>query len=285
MKKAALRVRLDAGYRDHVILRDLCLDLAPGERLGLLGASGAGKSTLVLALFGLLPHRGGWARGEVEVDGRNLLTCSDREARSLRGRTLALVPQSSIAALNPALSLQVHFEHAWRAHRDPRPADLQRRITELLDRVTLPHSPDFLKRKPGQISVGQAQRCTLALALLHQPSVIIADEPTSALDAVTQHDVTALLRETSEESGTALLFVSHDLLSVLRLCTGVALLSEGCIGERLAFKDLLAAKHPSLRRILATLPVPVDVLVRNMDLVMDNGTEVSSTELLPTPSL
>ena len=278
-----LSVQMNAGYRDQVILRDLQFDLASGERLGLLGSSGAGKSTLVLAMLGLLPYRGGWARGRVLLDGRDLLAISTREARTLRGRAIALVPQSSMAALNPALSLQAHFEHAWRAHRVANAEQLRQRAQELLQRVALPSSAEFLKRKPGQISVGQAQRCTLALALLHRPLVIVADEPTSALDPVTQADVAELLRATCQEHGTALLFVSHDLLSVLRLCTGVAVLSHGSITERLPVADLMNATDPLLRQLLGTLPVPVDVLLRHMRDESGHGTEVQAEEALPPP--
>ncbi len=188
----------------------------------------------------------------------------EREARSLRGRAFALVPQSPLTALNPALSLQTHFEQAWKAHRSADRTQLQRRVTDLFRRVNLPSDEAFLRRKPGQISVGQAQRGTLALALLHGPAVLIADEPTSALDPVTQVEVLDLLRETSEEHEAALLFVSHDLLSVLRLCSSVAVLSGGLVAERLPVDQIAEATDPTLRCLLGTLPVPADVLLQHI---------------------
>ena len=263
MSEPVLSVRsLSAGYGKQAVIHELDLSLHRGERFGLLGPSGSGKSTLLLALLGLLPQRGGWVRGEVWLGDRNLLTLSGREARSLRGRAISLVPQSPLSALNPALSLQKHFEQCWKAHRSTDKAQLQQRMADLLQRVHLPSNAAFLGRKPGQISVGQAQRCTLALALLHRPALLIADEPTSSLDAVTQSEVVNLLRELSEEQGAALLFVSHDLLSVLRLCSSVAILSGGRLAETLPTEEIVFAQNETLRHLLQALPVPAELLLR-----------------------
>ncbi len=262
MSAPVLEVQLSAGYGDRIILDQLHLSLEPGERFGLLGTSGAGKSTLLLALLGLLPWRGGWTRGEVVVRGRNLLAMKEKEARQFRGKVIALVPQSPVSALNSELSLKTHFQEAWRAHEPASKARLALRMEGLLHRVQLPADAAFLKRRPGQISVGQAQRCALALALLHRPSVLIADEATSALDPATQAEILTLLRDVSEEENTALLFVSHDLLSVLRLCTRFALLHEGHIAEQRPVEQADAAQHPVLQRLLRTLPVPATVLLQ-----------------------
>lgn len=285
MKKPVLDVHLSAGYGSRTILDELTFSVAPGERLGLVGSSGAGKSTLLLALLGLLPWRGGWARGEVRLDGVNLLSLKEREARKLRGKVLALVPQSPVSALNSALSLDRHFKEAWRAHEKPDNRLLAHRTETLLRRVQLPADPGFLKRKPGEISVGQAQRCALALALLHRPALVIADEPTSALDPATQVEVLNLLQEISREDGTAMLFVSHDILSVFRLCQRVALLHRGRIDECLPIEQIANAEHPALRDLLRTLPVPPEVLLRHLSaepttlLAQGHGTQVMTPSL------
>ena len=259
-----LSVRLSAGYGKRTMLHDVAFSLRPGERFGLIGTSGAGKSTLLLALLGLLPWRGGWARGEVNIRGTNLLALKEREARRLRGKVLALVPQSPASALNSALSLETHFTEAWRAHEPADAVRLANRLESLLRRVQLPSDTAFLKRKPGQISVGQAQRCALALALLHRPALLVADEPTSALDPSTQVDVLALLREITAEEGAGLLFVSHDLLSVVRLCSRVAVLHEGRLPECLDVNQLQHAQHPAFRALLRTLPVPPEILLQHV---------------------
>ncbi len=259
--EALLRVSLEAAYPGKTVLRDIHFELRRGEVLGLVGTSGAGKSTLVLALLGLLPWRGGRVTGEVEVEGENLLARSERRLREVRGRKVALIPQSPMTALNAAISLQSHFVEAWNAHESSGRAALHARMRDLLAEVQLPSDPDFLRRRPPQISVGQAQRVLIALALLHRPALIIADEPTSALDPVTQAQIVDLLRRVNRRHETAVLYVSHDLVSVLRLCDRIAILDCGTIAECLPVDELSKASHPSTRALLDTLPVPLDLLL------------------------
>jgi peptide/nickel transport system ATP-binding protein len=259
--EALLRVNLHAAFPGKTVLEDIRFQLQHGEILGLAGTSGAGKSTLVLSLLGLLAWRSGRVGGEVVLEGENLLALNERRLRELRGRKLALIPQSPMTALNSAISLQSHFVEAWKAHvNNGRPA-LEQRMHELLAEVQLPSDREFLRRRPSQISVGQAQRVLIALALLHRPALIIADEPTSALDPVTQAQIIDLLRRLNRRHGTALLYVSHDLVSVLQLCDRVAILDSGTIAECLPVDELAEARHASTRALLATLPVPLDVLL------------------------
>ncbi len=256
-----LRVSLKAGYGQTRVLENTSFDLNRGEAFGLIGTSGAGKSTLVMSLLGLQRRRGGYATGEVLFEGANLLTMPEREARRLRGRRFALVPQSPLNALNGALSLRTHFEQAWRAHERPNRPAFEARVRELFAQMQLPDGPGFLLRRPAQISVGQAQRVLIALALLHRPSLLIADEPTSALDPVTQVEVVRLLRRLNRENGTALLYISHDLLSVLQLCDRVAVLDRGRIVECLEADTIeQRAQHEATLALLRALPVPARVL-------------------------
>src|SRR4051794_33466403 len=157
-RSTLLRVDLQAGYSAKPVLRDIRFELNRGEVLGLVGTSGAGKSTLVLALLGLLPWRGGRVRGEVLLEGTNLLELPERQIRLLRGRTVSLIPQSPMTALNSAISLRRHFYEAWRAHEGNGRLKWNERVLELLSDVQLPLDPDFLLRRPTEISVGQAQR-------------------------------------------------------------------------------------------------------------------------------
>jgi peptide/nickel transport system ATP-binding protein len=276
---ALLRVRLRASYGDRTVLNDVSFDLHAGEVLGLVGTSGAGKSTLVLALLGLLPWRGGVVTGEVLIGGKNLLLMKEREARKIRGKVIALVPQSPMTSLNSAVSLMRHFEEAWRAHESSGNAVLVARLKELMAQVHLPCDKEFLTRRPSQISVGQAQRMSMALALLHKPAVLVADEPTSALDPVTQAEVVRLLRKLSVETGTTLLYISHDLVSVLQLCDRLAVLSGGSIVECLPIAAVANAVHPSTRALLASLPVPARVLLQHR--LSGGGEAVSGDASLP----
>lgn len=257
-----LHVRLDASYAGCPVLHDVRLELQHGEVLGLVGSSGAGKSTLVLSLLGLLPWRGGSVTGEVLLQGENLLEMPERKLRALRGRAVGFIPQSPMSALNPALSLARHFREAWLAHQRLAGDALKERMSALLDEVQLPSNRDFLSRRPAEISVGQAQRVLIALALLHEPALLVADEPTSALDPVTQTQIVDLLRRLNCAHSASLLYVSHDLVSVLGLCHRIAVLEAGTIVESLDVANLSRARHPATRRLLQTLPVPPEVLLR-----------------------
>jgi ABC-type glutathione transport system ATPase component len=260
-----LRVALQASYAGTAVLRDVRFQLERGEVLGLVGTSGAGKSTLVQSLLGLLPWRGGRVTGEVLLSGQNLLALRGRELRKLRGLEIALIPQSPMTALNAAISLQTHFSEAWRAHQKSGCAALAERLQSLLAEVQLPSNPEFLRSRPSQISVGQAQRVLIALALLHQPALIIADEPTSALDPVTQTQIVDLLKRLNRLHGTTLLYISHDLISVLQLSDRIAVLDAGTIVENLRVTEIGRARHPATLALLKALPVPPDVLLSYRD--------------------
>ena len=261
-----LAVRLRAGYGKQAVLDGVEFAMGAGERLGLVGTSGAGKSTLVLALLGLLPWRGGWAEGEVRLEGVNLLGLREREARRLRGRRVALVPQSPMSALNGAVTLRKHFEEAWRAHERGLGERFEARVRELMAQVRLPGDAGFLARLPGAVSVGQAQRVVLAMALLHRPALLVADEPTSALDPVTQVEILELLREVNRETGAAVLYISHDLLSVLRFARRLAVLADGRLVEQVGVEELAGGgRHQATQDLLRTLPVPVEALLAHRD--------------------
>ena len=264
-KEILLRVELQAGYAGKQVLHDVRFELKRGEVLGLVGTSGAGKSTLVQSLLGLLPWRGGRVTGEVILHGQNLLALSEREFRKLRGREVALIPQSPMTALNSAISLQTHFNEAWKAHEKSGRAALAERLETLLAEVQLPSDTEFLRRRPSQISVGQAQRVLIALALLHRPALIIADEPTSALDPVTQTQIVDLLRNLNRQYGTSLLYISHDLISVLQLSDRIAVLDAGTIVENLPIAEIGQARHAATLALLRALPVPPDVLLAYRD--------------------
>ncbi len=262
---ALLRVHLSAGYSTRATLSRIHFELQQGEVLGLVGSSGAGKSTLVLSLLGLLPWRGGRVTGEVLLGGRNLLELSEKQLRSIRGREIALIPQSPMTALNASISLRRHFEEAWNAHEKRGRAALEERVRGLMAESQLPSDPEFLRRRPREISVGQAQRVLIALALLHRPALIIADEPTSALDPVTQSQIVTLLRSLNRTHGMTLLYISHDLISVIQLCDRVAVLHQGAIVENLPVGQLGEARHPASLALLNALPVSPETLLRFRD--------------------
>lgn len=250
-----LDTRLSVRYRDRVVLRDLALTIEPGEIVGLAGQSGSGKSTLALALLRLLRWKGATAEGSLRLEGREILHAPEAEWRSIRGRKIALVMQSAESALNPALRLRQQLRLAWEIHARGWKETGFPRARELFSRCGLPSEPDFLDRYPSQISIGQAQRVLIAMSLLHRPALVVADEITSALDLLTQQEVLATLREVNRAYGTAILFVSHDLLALRALCGRIAILADGAIVETRPVEELFRdPRDPYTRRLLAALP-------------------------------
>lgn len=248
---ALLSARISVDYANRPgVLSGLELQIAPGEIVGLVGESGSGKSTLALALLRLLQYRGGTVRGTIEFSGRNLLEYSERQMRSVRGREIGLVLQSPLSALNPAMRIGAQMLESWRAHCDGSPD-----LAEALRGVNLPGDRGFLERYPSQLSVGQAQRVLIAMAILHRPALLIADEPTSALDVVTQSEILKLLARLNREMGMAVLFISHDLLSVASFCHRVAILQQGRIVETNSAAEIFRApRHAYTRALLAAIP-------------------------------
>ena len=213
------------------VLRSVRFHLHRGEILGLIGLSGSGKSTIALAVLRLLELRGGTVRGSIRFGGRELMACRERDLRALRGSEIAMVLQSPMSALNPALRIETQMREAWRAHR-PEPWRTARAFArQLLTSMGLPGEESFLRCYPRQLSVGQAQRVVIAMAVMHRPKLLVADEPTSALDALSQIEILELFGRLNRDLGMAILYVSHDLESVLGLCQTVAVLQEGRLVE------------------------------------------------------
>jgi peptide/nickel transport system ATP-binding protein len=243
-----LFISISASYgANKPVLRHLILEMREREILGLAGCSGSGKSTLALAIMRLLPPTCKLT-GKINFNGVDLLTISESELRSVRGREIALILQSPTAALNPMLRIGTQLREAWRAH-SPR-QDGNEEIRQALKSVSLPDDEAFLRRHPSQISVGQGQRLLIAMALLHRPAFIIADEPTSALDAITQKEILELLQQCNERFGTAILMISHDLRALESICHRVAVLDAGQIVECEAVEALLQTSKHSFTRSL-----------------------------------
>src|ERR1700690_2463361 len=239
------------------VLRGISLEIARGEVVGLVGQSGSGKSTLAMAILGLLGRQRAIVEGNIFFQGVDLLTMRERELRGLRGRALSLVLQSPLASLNPALQIRTQLQEAWRAHRASAAtkSDCDHAIHQALTSVSLPADADFLQKHASQLSVGQAQRVLIAMAVMHRPALLIADEATSALDVITQSEILELFRELNRTSGMAILYISHDLASVAGICDRIAILHEGQIVESGTTQQvLLSPRHEYTQRLMAAMP-------------------------------
>ncbi|MGA9545585.1 MAG: ABC transporter ATP-binding protein [Candidatus Sulfotelmatobacter sp.] len=236
------------------VLRDVRLEIQRGEVLGLVGQSGSGKSTLALAILGLLDKKA-QVEGTIRFQESDLVQLSERELRSLRGRAVALVLQSPLSSLNPALKIRTQLNEAWRAHASGTAADCANAIRASLQSASLPTDDDFLRKHPSQMSVGQAQRVLIAMAVMHRPALLIADEATSALDVITQSEILALFRQLNRSTGMAILYISHDLASVAGICDRIAILHQGEIVECGPTAQIFAhPQHAYTRQLMAAMP-------------------------------
>jgi ABC-type dipeptide/oligopeptide/nickel transport system ATPase component len=250
-----LSAHLSVSYAGKAVLRDVEFEIRRGEVLGLVGQSGSGKSTLAMAILGLLDAKRSRMEGTINFQDCDLLQLSERELRERRGRVLALVLQSPLSSLNPALKIRTQLKEAWRAHASGSSADCDRAIRAALESVSLPSSDEFLSKYPSQMSVGQAQRVLIAMAVTHRPALLIADEATSALDVITQSEILALFRELNRSTGMAILYISHDLASVAGICDRIAILHEGQVVECNATEAIFAnPQHEYTKRLMAAIP-------------------------------
>lgn len=253
-----LSFKISVDYPNHSgVLRDVCLQIHSGEIVGLVGESGSGKSTIALALLRLLSSKGANVSGEIIFEGEDLLNKPESQLRGIRGRRMSVVLQSPLASLNPALRIGTQLNEAWRAHSDGVVEDCGQAVLSALRNAQLPFDQEFLRRRPSQLSVGQAQRVCIAMAILHRPALLIADEATSALDTITQSEILDLFAHLNDELRMAILYISHNLISVSALCDRVAILHAGEILEVGSTQEIFTSpRHPYTQRLLSASHVP-----------------------------
>ncbi|MBT9488928.1 MAG: ABC transporter ATP-binding protein [Rubrivivax sp.] len=235
-------------------LRGVSFTLDRGQTLGLIGESGCGKSMTALALMGLLPE-GAQVQGSIQLDGTELTTLDEAAWCRLRGARLGMVFQEPMTALNPLHTVGHQIAEPLRLHRGLAAAAARAEALRLLERVQLPQAAQRLDAYPHQLSGGQRQRVVIAIALACGPDLLVADEPTTALDVTIQREVLDLLAGLVQDSGMALLLVSHDLAVMAHRVQRLLVMYAGQVVESGPAAAVFAAPaHPYTRGLLAARP-------------------------------
>lgn len=260
MSDALLQVR-DLSTQFHTqaglltAVNAVSFSLERGQIIGLVGESGSGKSVTGFSLLGLVDPPGRIASGSIRFDGQELVGMSQDGLRALRGKRIAMVFQDPMMTLNPVLSVGTQMTLAVRAHDKVSKGRARERAIEALTRVGIPDAASRLDDFPHQFSGGMRQRVAVAIAMIHSPDVIIADEPTTALDVSIQAQILHEMRELTRESGTALIWISHDLATVSSLAERLLVMYAGSIVEEgPTAKVLRNPRHPYTRGLLDSLP-------------------------------
>jgi peptide/nickel transport system ATP-binding protein len=234
---------------------DVSFALDRGEVLGLVGESGSGKSITGYSIMGLVDPPGRIVEGSIRLDGRELTSLDAEAMRNLRGNRIAMIFQDPMMTLNPVLRIDLQMTEAILAHEDVSQATALARARDALARVGIPSPDERLRAYPHQFSGGMRQRVAIAIALLNRPDLIIADEPTTALDVTIQGQILYEVQKLARETGTALVWITHDLSVVAGLADRVCVMYAGRIVEQGSTAQVLdAPAHPYTQGLLDSVP-------------------------------
>jgi oligopeptide/dipeptide ABC transporter ATP-binding protein len=241
----------------------LTFDLAKGKTLGIVGESGSGKSVTNLTILGLHDRDRTAIEGEILLDGKELLTASEREMERLRGNKMSMIFQDALASLSPYHTIGKQIGETYRKHTGASKKEARTRAIEMLTRVGIPQPDVRVDDYPHQFSGGMRQRAMIAMALVCDPELLIADEPTTALDVTVQAQIMDLLKDLQQEFGTAIIFITHDLGVIADIADDVLVMYGGRCVESGTKKEVLRdPQHPYTWGLLGSMPSldgPVDV--------------------------
>ncbi|RIV18620.1 ABC transporter ATP-binding protein [Alicyclobacillaceae bacterium I2511] len=250
----SLNVEFNINGTYYPAVHDVSFHINPGETVGLVGESGCGKSVTSLALVRLLP-KSARVNGEVLYEGRNLLTLADGEMRKIRGDGIGMIFQEPMTSLNPVYKIGAQISETLLLHRDISAKEAFAQSVDMLKKVGIPRPEEIMDEHPHQLSGGMRQRVMIAIAMACNPHLLIADEPTTALDVTIQAQILELMREISNEFGTSILLITHDLGVVAEMCHRVVVMYAGQIVEQGTVDDLFFnPQHPYTRGLLNAIP-------------------------------
>ena len=243
------------GTRVVRAVEDVSLRIAAGETLGIVGESGSGKSTLALSILRLLPPAARIPSGRMLFEGEDLLQKSDAEMRRVRGKRIAMILQDPMASLNPLFTIGDQVAEPIRVHEGATRASAWARARDLLKAVRIPSPQTRLSQHPHEMSGGMRQRIVGAIGISCEPRLLIADEPTTSLDLTIQAQYLNLLRELQRAHGLALIFITHNLGIVAKMCDQLAVMYAGRVVEQGPVRQIFKAPaHPYTRALLSSIP-------------------------------
>lgn len=251
VKNLSIEYKIGNNYLEAV--HDVNFSLGKKESLGLVGESGCGKSTLAYALLNLLEENGRISNGEININGKDLVSATNKEIRNIRWKEIAMIFQNAMTALNPVEKIGVQIINALQQHEKVSKKQAIERAKEIFNKVGI--SPQRLMEYPHEFSGGMKQRAVIALALICYPNILLADEPTTALDVVAQRQVLELLVQLKEEFNLTLIMISHDISVVAEACEKVAVMYGGEIMEIGDTEDVFKnSNHPYTESLINSFP-------------------------------
>ena len=241
--------------RDREAVGGVSYTIEDGEIQGLVGESGSGKSVTAMSIAGLLPRKQCSYSGQILLDGVDLLHADRSELRKVQGKSIGVVFQEPMSAMNPLLKVGVQVEEVLRIHTDLDKETRKRMAIEALEAVELPDPAAAYEKYPHEMSGGMLQRAMIAAAIVIKPKLLLLDEPTTALDVTIQAQILELLKRLNREYGTSMLFISHNLHVVRKICNQVAVMQRGLLVEEGDTEDVFNhPQHEYTKRLIAAIP-------------------------------
>ena len=250
-----LRIHFHNAAPERNAVDGVSFSMEEGEILGLVGESGSGKTVTAMSVSGLLPRGKADVSGSITLDGREILQCSERELRSIQGSDLSVVFQEPMTSLDPVMRIGPQVEESLRVHTHLNAGQRRQRALEAMAQAELPDPERVYRRYPHELSGGMLQRAMIAAAIVSRPKLLLADEPTTALDVTIQAQILELLKKLNRENHMAILFISHNLQVVRKLCNRVAVMQGGHLVEEGQVEDIFRSPQAEYtRRLIAAIP-------------------------------